>query len=283
MSRVTQSFEERLPISGLVDHVACVWVQQVSRDAPPYPHRTTPNGSADLVCQLGSAPRLIGPQTGPTEQDLAPSTVIVGIRLRPGALSAAFGVPARELVDRTVRLDDVWPDAVALGEKLAEMASPQAAAGVFEAELRAAIRTRAMLDPLTAEAVRRLVAAPTTQVTAVAATLDISQRHLRRRCEAAVGFPPKVLQRIFRFQRFLALARARDHGRPSLGILAAEAGYADQAHLTREFQRLAGRSPSVALHEATQHCDGNHDHSASDATFLTRAPLRTTARALSHA
>jgi AraC-like DNA-binding protein len=87
---------------------------------------------------------------------------------------------------------------------------------------------------------------------------------------------------MFRFQRFLALARARDQGQPNLGILAAEAGYADQAHLTREFRRLAGRTPSAGLHEATQHCDGNHDHSASDATFLTRAPLRTTAGALSH-
>jgi AraC-like DNA-binding protein len=274
MTSVTQSLQERLPTSGLGDHVACVWVQQVPHDAPPYPHRTTPNGSADLIWCLGSAPSLVGPQTGPTEQNLAPGTVIVGIRLRPGAVSAMFGVPARELVDRTVRLDDVWPDAAALDEKLAETPSPQAAAIGFERELHAAVRAGAMLDPLAAETVHRLAAAPTIEVTTVAAMLDISQRHLRRRCEAAIGFPPKVLQRMFRFQRFLALARARDDGRPNLGILAAEAGYADQAHLTREFQRLAGRSPSTALHEATQHCDGNHDHSASDAAFLPRAAAR---------
>jgi AraC-like DNA-binding protein len=108
-------------------------------------------------------------------------------------------------------------------------------------------------------------------VTTVAAVLEISQRQLRRRCEAAIGYPPKVLQRIVRFQRILAHARAHEQAQPNLALLAAEHGYADQAHLTREFQRLAGRSPGTALREAAEHCDGNHDHSASDAAFLIHA------------
>jgi AraC-like DNA-binding protein len=241
----------------------------VPHDSPPYPYRTTPNGSATLVHRPESPPHLIGPQTGPTEQHLAPGAVVVGIRLRPGAASALFGVPARDLVDRTVRLDDVWPHARTLGERLAETVSPQTAAALLEAELHARIRADAALDPVAAEAVRRLLGAPTTDVSAVAAELEISQRHLRRRCERAIGFPPKVLQRIFRFQRFLALTRSRHEARLNLGILAAEAGFADQAHLTREFQRLAGRSPRTALREAMHHCNGNHDHAASDTAFLT--------------
>jgi hypothetical protein len=79
----------------------------------PHPHRTTPNGSATLVCQLGSAPQLVGPQTGPTEEHLRPGSVVVGIRLRPGAASALFRVSALNLVDRTVRLDGAMHDPVA--------------------------------------------------------------------------------------------------------------------------------------------------------------------------
>jgi len=275
MTRAVQSFDERLPKPELARHVACVWTQQVPHGSPPYPHRTTPNGSALLVCQLGSAPQLVGPQTGPTEQHLAPGTAVVGVRLRPGAASALFRVSAPDLVDRTVRLDDVWPDvwphARVLGEKIAEAAFPQAAAAMLEAALRAGMRTSgATLDPVATQAVHRLAWGPSTDVTTLAAALGISQRQLRRRCEAAIGFPPKVVQRIVRFQRFLALARTHDQAHPNLGLLAAEAGFADQAHLTHEFQRLAGRPPGTALREAAEYCDGNHDHSASDATFLTR-------------
>jgi AraC-like DNA-binding protein len=274
LTRTIQSFDERLPTPELAGHVACIWTQQVPRDASPYPHRTTPNGSAMLVCQVGSAPQLVGPQTGPTEQDLTPGTVVVGIRLRPGAASALFRVSALDLIDRTVCLDDVWPDARVLGEKVAEAALPQAAAAMLEAELRTRIPADALLDTVATQAVHRLAWDPTTDVATLAAALGISQRQLRRRCETAIGYPPKVLQRIIRFQRFLALARAQNQAQPHLGLLAAQTGFADQAHLTREFQRLAGRSPGTALREAAEHCDGNHDHSASDAAFLMPARAR---------
>ena len=52
-----------------------------------------------------------------------------------------------------------------------------------------------------------------------------------------VGYGPKTLQRIFRFQRMVGQLHAADTG------LAGLAGYADQAHLSRESRRLAGLSP----------------------------------------
>ena len=68
----------------------------------------------------------------------------------------------------------------------------------------------------------------------------LSERQLRRRFVDAVGYGPKTLARVLRFQRFLALAA---HGR-DLGASALDAGYADQAHLTRECRRLSGRTPA---------------------------------------
>jgi AraC-like DNA-binding protein len=75
--------------------------------------------------------------------------------------------------------------------------------------------------------------------------LDMSPRTLRRRCHDAFGYGPKTLDRILRFQRFMKLARHADE--PSLAGLAFEAGYADQAHLTREVRRLSGFSPAMML------------------------------------
>jgi len=73
----------------------------------------------------------------------------------------------------------------------------------------------------------------------------VSERQLLRRCTAALGYGPKTLGRILRFQRFRALAAAREGA--ALVDLAADAGYADQAHLTRECVRLAGETPSAHL------------------------------------
>jgi AraC-like DNA-binding protein len=68
---------------------------------------------------------------------------------------------------------------------------------------------------------------------------------------------------VVRFQRFLALAGALQLPGGQLGRLAAEAGYADQAHLTREAVRREGRSPGALLREAEHKCGGAHDHAAS--------------------
>jgi AraC-like DNA-binding protein len=77
--------------------------------------------------------------------------------------------------------------------------------------------------------------------------LGVSERQARRRFVAAVGYGPRAYRRVARFQRFLALARRRGRADVGLARLAAEAGYADQAHLTREVVRLAGTTPGALL------------------------------------
>jgi hypothetical protein len=80
-----QTYVERPPIPALARHLSCVWVQRVAADAAPYAHRTVPNAGVEVVCRLGEAPRVIGPQTGPTDEVLPPGAVVVGVRFRPGA------------------------------------------------------------------------------------------------------------------------------------------------------------------------------------------------------
>jgi methylphosphotriester-DNA--protein-cysteine methyltransferase len=98
------------------------------------------------------------------------------------------------------------------------------------------------------EAARRLSAGGAgAAVRSLAADLGLSERQLRRRCHAAVGYGPKTLDRVLRFRRFLDLAGA-DPGR-DLALLALDAGYADQAHLTRECSRLAGLTPAALMRD----------------------------------
>ena len=61
-----------------------MWVQRVAPGAPPYTHRTVPNGSVELSCVVGEAVRVIGPRTAPVVEVLAPGQTVIGVRFRPG-------------------------------------------------------------------------------------------------------------------------------------------------------------------------------------------------------
>jgi hypothetical protein len=80
-----QMYRERRPASELGGHATSVFVQQVLAGAEPYTHRPVPNGSVELLCEVGAMPHVFGPQSGPLEHTLAPGTTVVGVRLRPGA------------------------------------------------------------------------------------------------------------------------------------------------------------------------------------------------------
>jgi AraC-like DNA-binding protein len=110
------------------------------------------------------------------------------------------------------------------------------------------------------------------EVTALTTSLYISERQLRRRCLTAIGLAPKALHRMLRFQGFLALAGQREHPSGELALLAAEAGYADQAHLSRECVRLTGVTPRTFLGETEHACACGHDHAASFAPLLRSRP-----------
>lgn len=75
-------------------------------------------------------------------------------------------------------------------------------------------------------------------------TAPAASRTLRRDIAAAVGLPLRMLAGILRFQAALSHLEA---GAPSLTEVALAAGYADQAHMTREFRRFGGFTPALPL------------------------------------
>ncbi|TDW21711.1 helix-turn-helix domain-containing protein [Kribbella kalugense] len=254
-----QTYDERHPIGLLTGLVRTVWIQRTG--SQPYPQRDLPTGGVELHCPVGGVPRLIGPLTVAQLQVIPARTTIVGVRFMPGAGTALLGVPADELVDCVV---DLWgPAAMAIGSTVADAATPEAALLGVQRYLAA---QQLRPDPVVAEMVRRLMPWERTGIATLADDLALSESQLRRRCLTAVGVGPKALQRTLRFQGYLALAQAGFGG--GLADLAAETGYADHAHLTRECVRLTGVTPRDLLGDKADRCDCGHDHSASYAPFL---------------
>jgi len=261
-----QSYDERPPSLGASSLVSCVWVQQISSAGPAYEHRTVPNGCAEISYALGTGLiRVAGPKRASALQRLPPGETIVGLRFRPGAASAALGTPISGLGDLEVELDRLWGrrSAASLGEQLAAVSSTANAARLLEQVVIARSTAAPGRDVLVAEAVERLQPWQAGDVTRVAAELFISPRQMRRRFFAAIGFGPKTLQRILRFQGVLALSDVPHGGAMTLAQLAHTAGYADQAHLTRECSRLSGLTLSAFLAATRRSCGCSHDHTPS--------------------
>jgi AraC-like DNA-binding protein len=208
-------------LTGIHPHVACAW----ARDGSP-PERVLPDACVDIVW-TGGRLLVAGPATGPVLTDGTPGAL--GLRFRVGAAGPALGLPASELLDQMVPLEALWgPSASEIAERVALADDP------LEALASAVIAHLDADEP--DHAVRAALAG---------APPSLGERHLRRRFHAAVGYGPKTLERVLRFQRFLGLARLE--AEPDLARLALDAGYADQAHLTRECRRLSGVTPAALL------------------------------------
>ena len=192
----------------------------------------------------GSSLVVAGPDSGPVVVPPEPGQHFAGLRFRPGRAPGFLGVPASELLDTRVPLEDLWgrPATSRLIDELAGTASPEDAASVLDDAVAARASSAPAADPIVDHLVGILRAEPDAMgvVRLSSHILSVGERRLHRHCRAATGYGPKMLERVLRFQR----ARRIAAGTRSLAMVAALAGYADQAHLTRECRRLAGTTPS---------------------------------------
>ncbi|MEU5286251.1 helix-turn-helix domain-containing protein [Streptomyces sp. NPDC020755] len=175
----------------------------------------------------------------------------VQVALTPLGARAVYGMPAAALAHRLVPLDELLG---ALGVELVDRlrtATTWAArfAALDELLLRAVGRSGGgecvpRVRPEVAEAWRRLVAARgRVQIGAVAAELGWSRRYLAERFHSEVGLLPKTFARVLRFEHAHELATAHDP--LPWADVATLSGYADQAHLVRDWSEFTGRSPTA--------------------------------------
>jgi AraC-like DNA-binding protein len=239
---VPSTYRERAPRAAPPDHVACLWYQRVAPADAPDLHRIVPDGCMDIIWLDGGL-HVAGPDTEAMLASLTPATTVVGLRFLPGHGPAFLGIDPSEHVNGRVELDELWgADARRLTEQIGNAPDVAAATDALERAVAARAAAGDRTDPI-ADAATQLLGAPDggARVREVAPELGLSARQLHRRCLRTFGYGPKTLARVLRFQRFLRVARSA----PSLTYarLAAECGYTDEAHLSRDCRALGGATP----------------------------------------
>ena len=210
-----------------------------------------PAGRAHLVLRPGSgwhAGVLHGPASQPRRASPVPGQAVIGVVFQPGGLRPFFGAPADALADLSVPLPELWRrDQHGLASQpAAGPDSPGAPASVALLLDRVEAALAARADPARAGAARligdvqRWLRAGD-RVAAIAARAGADRRALGALFRREVGFGLKHYARLARFEQALRAVRAADA--PSLGLVAAQLAYADQAHFTREFRYFAGFPP----------------------------------------
>ncbi len=246
-------YREVAPDTRLRSLVASVWAFPRTDTV----HRVLPDGCMDIVV-VGGRAMLVGSMSSAIcipPQDEA----TLGVRLRPGEAERLFPGIAGEITDRDAALAELWGDE---GRRLEDAlltileratAARHAAHVILGAALptvEAALATRLAAQGEATDVRTRSATALLGEghsVAAVAEHVGLSERQLARRFQQRVGLTPKTFARVRRLQRAALLLKS---GAP-ISVVAAEAGYADQPHFTREASELAGVSPVGLASELT--------------------------------
>lgn len=219
-------------LSGVV---SSFWLSH--RVGPETAHVVLPNGRAQLVVDLDAGTALlVGPRT--TSAQVQIPRITAGLALTAMGLYGIADVPAHELVDEVIEVEELWGESRWLRHLEHARSADEFLSGL-ERETVRRLRIRAP-DPrlFAAERAIRTGIGPGAIATAVGA----DRRWLVPEFRHVVGVAPKHYQRIVRFQAALRAMRVADPA--PLATIAASAGYADQAHMCREFTSMAGVVPS---------------------------------------
>lgn len=161
----------------------------------------------------------------------------------PGGLGAFVRAPA-SYTDRDVLLSEVIPSAADLVERMTETLDESQRVRILGEELTAAIDPDREAAARQVTGVARVMETETVRtITDLAERTAIAPRTLQRQFREFAGVSPTWVLRRY---RLLEAAEAVRHGeRPSWSQLAIDLGYADQAHLIRDFRAATGRTPEA--------------------------------------
>ncbi|MCU0309109.1 MAG: helix-turn-helix domain-containing protein [Thermoleophilia bacterium] len=247
-ARVTsRTFAPSPALAGVVD---CLWVAAWDlRGEPPHVVELLADPCVNISFEGGDAAerRVVGVSPRLWRRELRGQGRVRALKLRAGAVQALWpGQEASRLTGRVLPADDL------LGGDLADVAAR--VLGPEEdreglAALEAWAATRLVLRPdersrRCADLAARIAADPgITSVARVAEIAGLGERALQRLFREHLGAPPKwVIRRVRLQEAALRLERGEE---ASLAALAARLGYADQAHLARDFKAATGRTPGA--------------------------------------
>ncbi len=227
---------------------------------PPGVHFGLPSRDVDLIISLGR-PIDVLKMPNSTQRPAAFTALVSGLQdgpaivrqdrdafglhvfVNPLGVRAILGIASAELTSLVVSLSDI------LGNRAGDLVGTLLEADTWQQ--RFAMLDRAFVSRLNPARPRpeivwaweRLAKSHgSVPIQLLADEIGYSRRHFGECFRDAIGVAPKLAARVFRFERACRLIA---DNRPSLARVAIECGYHDQAHLTREWNALAGCSPKA--------------------------------------
>jgi AraC-like DNA-binding protein len=267
-------YRELAPPPALADTVECLWSIRVDSDPAPALGRVFPDGCVELVVHLGppwswrpdtsgrdeatEAPLQQQPPAFVVGQLAAPLWLLpsrgghsLGVRFRPGRACGVVAADLAPLADTVTTIGELWGE-VTQRELLAALdvrREDETAAAVLADVVGRRLAGATPAHPSTLAAVDTILERRgSLRIAPLARAVGWSDRQLERRFQREVGCLPGQLARTVRFQHLLSLVAA-DRTVDWAG-LAWDSGFADQAHLIREFRRFTGATPGRLQEEA---------------------------------
>jgi len=230
---IPMKYREYLPCEALRPFIQCYWALR-GGTSDPQSQLVFPDGHMEIIFHLADPFALIredgiasvqsnaliaGQIWQPVTLRQSSSADVLAIRFQPAGAASFMRFPQQEIAGSIANLEDFWGSrARQIRNALGEMQTDQGRIQLLEQHL--------------------LAMRPAGPVSLGA----LSQRHYRRRFEETVGLPPKLFQRIRRFQSALSVL-----GQRPIAEVALECGYYDQAHLVRDFKQFSGLTPTAWL------------------------------------
>ncbi|RVX38930.1 helix-turn-helix protein [Nonomuraea polychroma] len=232
--------------SAYVEHF---WVVTWTDLAEPYEQRIVSHPTVNMTI-TSDFRQIAGVIKGGFSYTMKGSGRVIGTRFRPGGFRPFLGGPVSDVTGRFVEIGDMFgPAGSTLTEQVLAEPDARAAIALIETFL---LSMEPAQDPLVEE-VAALVAmverdVSITRADELAARSGRSVRSLQRLFRHYVGIGPKWVIRRFRLHE----AAERVHQGVELATLAAELGYTDQAHLTRDFTAVVGMPPAAYARVSSQ-------------------------------
>jgi len=258
-------FRTHIPRPPLNNFVDLFWLYDGYSPGPHSKERLMPDGSVELVinlkqdeariydredlarCERLPGAILAGPHSRFFVIDTAQQDSVIGIHFKPGGAFPFFRLPADELHNLHVSLEDLWGvEARLLRERLLQAPTPEKKFQVIEDCLMAQAfkpleRHRAVGFAL--GLFRNIHTAPA--MADVSDQIGISSRRFIQLFSSEVGLTPKLFCRVRRFQQVLQMIHRGDDC--DWAYVAAGCGYFDQAHFIHDFKEFSGINPTTYL------------------------------------
>lgn len=225
------SYSEYLPHPALQSYIDAYWTVRIDGKAKPYEHRVLPDCCTDIIYRQGES-SLVGTMTTFKDTIQTPGSFAIGIRFKPGAISAFYKLNLNEVTNLAVPYQD---------KQLAEIINR---GKDLRRKLDHYFLNKLNVPHPPLAAIMEDISASKGQLSVadLICRHAMSERKLERLFKLHTGVSVKGMIKLVRFTNVLSAIKNKSD--VNLTHIANAAGYYDQAHLCNEVKSYTGLTPA---------------------------------------